>query len=149
MAQRSSKVDAEKLFYRWPDIDTLIEVIVKERLPKTRKFDTVVGIPRGGLIPASILAYRLDIHKVYSSLGIQSESNKILLVDDICDSGATLKDLRQRFPNATYCTLIERNNGRIIRKVDNQYSGGFVRPGLWIQFPWAPYDFAKPGRTPI
>lgn len=83
--------------------------------------DVIVGISRGGLIPAVLLAHKFKVEKVYS-WGITTRGNgeeqketiiyqelsdlisyideqinttKILFVDDIYDSGRTLKELKK------------------------------------------------------
>lgn len=71
-------------------------------------FDTVVGISRGGLIASTVLSHRLKIplrvvewstrdtgfqycpEDLYQSI---IEGKKILLVDDIVDSGKTIREL--------------------------------------------------------
>jgi hypoxanthine phosphoribosyltransferase len=71
-------------------------------------FDYVVGISRGGLIPAVFLSHRLEVplrvvewstrytgqqfcpEDLYESI---TEGKRILLVDDILDSGRTIREL--------------------------------------------------------
>lgn len=72
------------------------------------RFDTVVGISRGGLIASTVLSHRLQIplrvvewstrdtgfqycpEDLYQSI---IEGKQILLVDDIVDSGKTIREL--------------------------------------------------------
>lgn len=72
------------------------------------RFDRVVGISRGGLIASTILSHRLEIplrvvewskrdsglqycpEDLYQSI---IEGQQILLVDDIVDSGVTIREL--------------------------------------------------------
>ena len=79
------KID-NKLIYSWGDIndlvDDLCEIIIKE-LPN---IDSVSGIERGGLIPAVMIS-----HKLYLPYTYVIKPNT-LVVDDICDSGITLRD---------------------------------------------------------
>ncbi len=86
--------------------------------------DTIIGIARGGLMLSQTLAYALDIRNVQSvrvqsydkkqkrdTLNLHvncdlSNSKKVLIVDDIVDSGDTLKEvlttLQEQFPNITF-----------------------------------------------
>jgi hypoxanthine phosphoribosyltransferase len=73
------------------------------------EFDLVVGVARGGLIPAVILSHLLDTPLLpidYSSrdgrgddkdhsnlLPSISADTRILVVDDICDTGHTLREI--------------------------------------------------------
>ena len=79
------------------DVENLINRVNLEN----NDFDFVVGISRGGLIPAALLATKLN--KPLASTYIDKQNNvyldrkdwvfnkKVLLVDDICRSGTTLK----------------------------------------------------------
>ena len=83
----------------------------------------ILGITRGGLIPATILAYMLDVRRIHT-VRVQHYDNKnsrlesgpqfveetrpldalnvyterLLIVDDIIDTGETLKLVRSRCP---------------------------------------------------
>jgi len=74
-------------------------------------FDIVVGVSRGGLIPAALIAARLD--KVLVTAYIDRQNNvyfdrpewvknkKVLLVDDICRSGLTLSLIKKLVEGAS------------------------------------------------
>lgn len=75
-----------KIYLSWDDIDGLINKLcerIKEEIPL---IDSVYGIPRGGLIPAVLISHQLELPYV-SVIG-----KNTLVVDDICDSGVTLKN---------------------------------------------------------
>lgn len=72
------------------------------------KFDRIVGVSRGGLLPALILSHHLELplsvvqysskngkgdDKNYSNILPVIEVKRILIVDDICDSGYTLREI--------------------------------------------------------
>ncbi|NOQ30833.1 MAG: phosphoribosyltransferase [Helicobacteraceae bacterium] len=77
--------------------------------------DTIVALARGGLMLAQLLAYKLDIRDVQSIQTISYDKNnklnsvtvigsinikdraKVLIVDDIVDSGDTLKTVLDLF----------------------------------------------------
>jgi adenine/guanine phosphoribosyltransferase-like PRPP-binding protein len=60
----------------------------------TKNIDYIYGIPRGGLIPATILSYKFNIPLFQFSNTDKNRSNKtICLVDDILDSGKTLRNI--------------------------------------------------------
>ena len=79
------------------DLNSLVKQIQKKKV----KYDLVLGVERGGLIPAVHLSHRLGIP--FKTLSWSSQlkdgsmltwfilrNKKILLVDDIVDSGGTL-----------------------------------------------------------
>ncbi len=88
--------------------------------------DTILAIARGGYIPAQLLAYQLDIRQL-QSIQIQSydkdtqrdtltlsdttnlsHSKRVLIVDDIVDSGNTLFTLllhvKEKYPHIEFKT---------------------------------------------
>lgn len=121
---------------------------------KPNKFTCVVGIARGGLIPACYLANQLEIPYVYT-VGVKSYSkttqtelawyhdcntsipsnSDILLVDDLCDTGDTMIAVRDK--------LLERNRvftATIFYKPKSRYRPDAywqeVDNNHWIVFPW-------------
>ena len=69
----------------WTDYELLISKLVKKIEKSGDKFTSVVGIPRGGLIPAVSLSHRLKIPLLDSPTGDS------LIVDDILLKGTTIK----------------------------------------------------------
>ena len=67
------------------DIDTLIGHIQKRR---NHYYEAVVGIPRGGLIAAVIISHKMNIP--YKPIDQLEGTHKVLIVDDLVESGATL-----------------------------------------------------------
>lgn len=85
------------------DIDSIVAKILKSKI----KFDFIVALSRGGLIPGVVLSHKLGLRLepiVWTSDPSTRESNewipldiqmgaKILIVDDIVDSGRSIGDL--------------------------------------------------------
>ena len=83
-----------KIYTSWDDVEKGVEKIVS----KTPSIDYVVGIPRGGLVLAVMISHRLNVkHLTIDHLekleeqGLELNKKRILIVDDISDSGQTLK----------------------------------------------------------
>ena len=63
-----------------------------------KDYDLILTFARGGLIPSQFIAYAKDIQVIHTysqaraigSSRVIQPTQKILVVDDICDSGATL-----------------------------------------------------------
>jgi len=128
----------EKVFMSWKWVDDQIEVLA-ERL-KDKKLRYISGIPRGGLIPAIMLSHKLgvtyipfDEAKKYGRHDIRFKNEDILLVDDICDSGVTMKDYAPRFITATLCL-------RYISETIPEYYGEKIKDDRWLVFPWERND---------
>ena len=95
----------------WQDIDEMTDIISKRIIADGFNPDVIVGILRGGIIPARILADKINVDdigvlevKLYKSVGIRGErpylrqplilpvtGKRVLIVDDVSDSGLTLQ----------------------------------------------------------
>jgi hypoxanthine phosphoribosyltransferase len=75
-----------KLYLSWDDINILVEDLCQTIASSGAQIKSITGIQRGGLIPAVMISHKLHIPYV-------SRINKdTLVVDDICDTGETLKN---------------------------------------------------------
>lgn len=74
-----------KIYLSWEDIDILVEDLCQTISLSGKQIKSITGIQRGGLIPAVMISHKLHIPFV-------NRVNKdTLVVDDICDTGKTLK----------------------------------------------------------
>ena len=75
-----------KVFVYWDDISVLVDELCNTITSSGVQIISITGIERGGLIPAVMISHKLNIPYV-------NKINKdTLVVDDICDSGETLKN---------------------------------------------------------
>ncbi len=125
------------------------------RLASAGAFSAIVAITRGGLVPAAIVARELEVrvietvcvasyHDYKNQGGLQilktiapdvSSLNggaKILVVDDLVDTGATAKVVREMLPKAHFATVYAKPLGRPM--VDTFVTE--VSQDTWIYFPW-------------
>ena len=76
-----------KVYLSWDDINILVEDLCNTIALSGAQIKSITGIERGGLIPAVMISHKLNIPYV-------TKINKnTLVVDDICDSGVTLKHM--------------------------------------------------------
>lgn len=145
-------------FITWDEVFNIVDA----QVPKfaLRYYTDIIAIARGGLMPAQLLAHKLKIRRVHS-LGISFyekdfpegkrkvpqtyqlltsnlPDSKILLVDEIADSGATfahaLKYLKIVNPEAVIETFAMYYKPCSIYKPD--YYGAEVDSEKWLQFPY-------------
>ncbi len=125
------------------------------RLQGEGPFEACIAITRGGLVPAAIVARELNIRIVESvsvkSYDHQSQSipkvikpiapdliasakagKKLLIVDDLVDTGATARVVRDMLPGAHFATVYAKPKGR--EMVDTFITE--VSQDTWIFFPW-------------
>ena len=121
----------DKIFVSWKWVDEQIEVLAN-KIPKD-KFKSVAGVPRGGLIPAVMLSHKLGIG--YTPFNhLQEYNDKVLIVDDISDSGETLTQIGGKgYSTATLCF-------RYSTQYTPDYYGEEIDNDRWIVFPWEEND---------
>ena len=123
-------------------------IALSGRLAGKGPFKGVVAVARGGLIPAAIIAHRLDLRLVDAvsvstydgRLGggshllksVEGDGEGWLIIDDLVDSGKTFRLLRRFLPKATYAAIYAKPAGKDsadVTEVD-------VDQECWIVFPW-------------
>jgi len=132
----------KKIYVSWQDVQWQTQEICRQICKDLWTPDYVVGITRGGLVPANLISQYLEIPmetlKVSLRDGGQSESNfwmaedafdgkNILIVDDINDSGATLNWIMRDWasgchPNDEKWSSIWGNTVRMAVLYDNESS---------------------------
>lgn len=146
---------SDKLIYGWDDFDSDTKLIHNQLINSNWTPDYIVGVKRGGLVPAIKLSHLLDKPLIITSLSSLSlkevtlyevekipNDKKILIVDDICDSGLTFSQIMISFfsylfdpNNIKTCSLLFNSNQKFI--VD-YYSREINRAidDRWVVFPW-------------
>ena len=116
----------------WAQVDMLTMLLEhKIRLSKV-KYRTIAGIARGGLIPAVILSHRLDIPMIsITPRSLITDHDRCLLVDEIYDSGTTIKQLKEINPGVHAAVLFHN-----IELPEIEYFATKDSLDEWIIFPW-------------
>jgi xanthine phosphoribosyltransferase len=124
------------------------------RLSTAGPFEAVVAVTRGGLVPAAVVARELGIRVIeticvasydYDKQGtisvLKTVSEKIvgtdkgagvLIIDDLVDTGATARVVREILPKAHFATVYAKPLGRPL--VDSFVTE--VSQDTWIYLPW-------------
>jgi hypoxanthine phosphoribosyltransferase len=124
----------DRRYLNWNDIDRAINRIIASINSSEIKINAVGGLPRGGLIPAVMLSHRLGIPFV-SQAQIQTTIGNILIVDDICDSGKTLK--RFKFEENIYTATLHWKQSS---EYQPNYFWEIAYENEWIVYPWENKD---------
>lgn len=170
-----------KIYYTWQDVEQQTQEILRQLQNDSWRPDYVVGLTRGGLVPANLISQYLECpmetlkvslrddasqpesnlwmaedaygHTVFDPMCSGDGRKKILIVDDINDSGATLNWIKQDWMSS--CMPVDRrwdeiwdNNVRVAVLVDNESSASELtvrysavdlnkaEKDVWIVFPW-------------
>lgn len=143
----------EKQHITWDEIKHWSDILAEKIKADCTNLDqaTLVAVSRGGLIPAQLVAYKLNIRDVrvmklisYNDQGTREaikdistdrlfDGSDVYFIDDLADSGATVDYIRKRFPSARICTLL-------MKTCCEEEPDICIRSGLkaesWLVFPW-------------
>ena len=138
-----------QVFLNWTtlqkDCESLFNLIKRQNI----NFKRIGVITRGGLFTASILSYKLDIKDIFticvSSYNKQNEKTSIstintlqknedelLILEDMVDTGETIKFLKSFFPNSTFACLYAKPKG--LKQADIFVK--VYKQNEWLVFPW-------------
>jgi uncharacterized protein len=127
----------EKVFYSWEWLDKTVMELGETILSSNTDIEYVTGVPRGGLVPAVMLSHYMNKKfKSYNEV-IEMTNNirqKVLVVDDISDSGETLYKA-ETFGFQT-ATLTVRHSTIFIP----DFYGERIEDDRWLVFPWERED---------
>ena len=120
------------------------------RLLERGPFTGIVAITRGGLIPAAVIARELECRvvetisivtydeekrgepRVVKSPSAAGDGSGWLVIDDLVDTGTTLRVVRALLPRAHVATVYAKPAGKPL--VDSFITE--VSQETWILFPW-------------
>ncbi|MDW3611303.1 MAG: phosphoribosyltransferase family protein [Nitrososphaeraceae archaeon] len=129
----------------WNDIENLVKKTALKIKKNNKKYDLIIGIKNGGIIPAILISRELDINdiefitirknKIFKFNKFHKDKKYLLIIDEIYDTGKTFSIVNEYFKRFEYdyACLVSRyripdNNKIVIGKVLNHKR--------WIVFPW-------------
>jgi len=125
----------------WPRIESLSKLLSDKVQESGRKFKSISTITRGGLVPARLLADRLDINEILVDKNrVASDS---LFVDDIYDSGDTFKKVLSMVENPNklvYATLFARKGKRYPKQL---LFAQKTKGNEYIVYPWDRFEHKR------
>ena len=161
--------DGKHLYVSYDEYHNLIEKLAIKIFQSGWEFDTILCLARGGMRPGDILSrvfdkplaimstssYRSDAGTVQGHLDIArfittpkgELAGRVLLVDDLADSGHTLTAVMSMLKN-NYAPISELRSAVIWTKAMStfiaDYSVEFLPTNPWIHQPFEGYDAMRP-----
>ena len=156
----------KKIYYTWQQVEGACLDLSRQMVQDKWYPDYIVGLNRGGLVPANLISQYLDIPMAtlmvslrdggikVSDCGMAEDAyngQNILIVDDINDQGSTIAWIKQDWPGAclpnhAYWNEVWHKNVKFATLVDNTSSNEQVdyaarvidksKKDIWIDFPW-------------
>ncbi len=121
------------------------------RLNERKKWKGIIAITRGGLVPSAIISRELGVRKIdtisivsydesdkqaepvlIKSCEVENGGEDWLVIDDLVDTGATAKIVRELLPKAHIAAIYAKPLGK--EHVDSFMTE--VSQDTWIVFPW-------------
>ena len=119
----------QKHYVTWDEVEGFIKDVIKRY--EYAGITGVYGIPRGGIILATLISYKMKIPM------LMAPTKGCIIVDDISDTGETLihyvRNTSGGGENKGYhiVTMYYRNGSMV---VPEYYK--YTKEGKWIVFPW-------------
>jgi len=111
----------KKIYYSWKDVEGACLDIARQVITSQWRPDYIVGITRGGAIPAVMLSQFFgvpmrplqvslrdggdcvsDLGMAEDAFGHEEDPKNILIVDDINDQGSTIAWIKQDWPSGCF-----------------------------------------------
>ncbi len=141
----------------WQDVEALLDQILPQL---AGEFDILLMITRGGIVPGGMLAEALDISDVVTAAvsfsrhpdlepfawptflqfpdDVLLQGRRVLIVDDVWDSGRTINTVRGRVEMAggepRTCVLHYKPQRSLFRERRPDYYGAVT--DRWVIYPW-------------
>ncbi len=113
-----------KEYLTWREFDVAVEQLAQALSSIKGVFNSIYGVPRGGLVLAVALSHKLNLRLLTDLVEM---SPAVLVVDDISDSGKTLR----AFSDCTTATIHITSFTGFIPDYYHR-----VRKEGWVVYPW-------------
>lgn len=121
-------MEDNKLYVNWQDMEAYIEELISDIKRKKLKPSGVYGVPRGGMVLATLLSYKLNLPLLLNA------AENCVIIDDIADSGRTLLHFTENDTqfNKYYITTMFYHPRSLVKPDFYKFEKG----DKWIVFPW-------------
>ncbi|MFW5702349.1 MAG: phosphoribosyltransferase [Candidatus Dojkabacteria bacterium] len=120
-----------------------------EKLEELKQFEKVIAVTRGGLVVAGVLSQHLETRwydaacvKSYRGADDQGEleiiranptEERVLLVEDVVDTGETIQSLKKIYPNsAVFALHVKKDKSKFIP----DFYLWEAAADEWLVYPW-------------
>lgn len=146
-----------KRILNWEDFDQIMASIHGDiaRLGLGKTFGAIIGLSRGGLIPATVLSHKMSlplipmmvqlrdgdghidpIDEIARVTAMLDNTKRAIIVDDINDSGATLKLITENWPKGHRRPIVAVMCERASSPFAADVVGFTENTEKWIMFSW-------------
>ena len=139
-----NNINSNREYLSWDEIENLIKIIGSKIREKNEKYDSIIGIKNGGIIPARLISKELEINEIEfisnkqnhynKSFHSISKEKKYLLIDEIYDTGKTFLEIKDYLKNIEYNFVCLLSRYKI--DDDKIIVGKILNNKKWIVFPW-------------
>ena len=122
----------------WLEIEECVKILVEKIQLTGKQFKAIYTISRGGLVPARLVADRLNIRLVL--VDEETIPDEALFVDDIYDTGETFRKITPRVENTeslVYATLFARRKQHYPKQL---IYAKLTKDSEYIVFPWDRFE---------
>ena len=144
-----NEVNSPKEYCSWEEVEYLIIVLADKIIKKSnKKYDIILGITNGGIIPARLMARELNIDYIQfipvrnkelqrEEMPLLHKDKKYLVIDEIYDTGDTFSkvyDVVKVFDN-DFAFLMSRYEQQYHHDIE-AFVGKILNYNKWVIFPW-------------
>jgi hypoxanthine phosphoribosyltransferase len=140
-----SEKSSPKEYCNWEEVEALTRIVADKIRRSNKKYDAILAITNGGIIPARLMARELDIDyiqlmpvrdkKLYKEeMPLLLQDKKYLIIDEIYDTGDIFCKVYEavKMFDCDFAFLMSRyeHSSKIT------YIGKVLNHNKWIVFPW-------------
>ncbi|XBC37875.1 MAG: xanthine phosphoribosyltransferase [Buchnera aphidicola (Meitanaphis elongallis)] len=141
---------SRKYIVTWDMLQVYARKLAYKLLPLAQ-WEGIIAVSRGGLIPSALLARELNVRcvdticvssydhnhlrdlKILKHASIKNvNESKIIIVDDLVDTGGTGRVIRKMYSKATFVAIFAKPLGKVL--VDKYIID--IPQKVWIEQPW-------------
>jgi uncharacterized protein len=143
-----SEKSSPKEYCNWEEVEELTRIVADKIRRSNKKYDAILAITKGGIIPARLMARELDIDciqlipvrdkKLYEDeMPLLFKDKKYLIIDEIYDTGDIFYKVYEaiRMFDCDFAFLMSRYE-RNSNSSKRTYIGKVLNHNKWIVFPW-------------
>ena len=146
-ARQANETHSRNEYCSWEEVELLTKIVADKIRTSKKRYDAIIGITNGGIIPARLMARELGINQIHfipvrdrklqkKEMPPLYKDRKYLIVDEIYDTGDTFSKVYDavRTFDCDFAFLMRRF---IEDDIDGApYIGKVLNHNKWIVFPW-------------